>query len=1026
MDDDQNQEKRKDRHRKDYEKAERYPGARDERIRANKLRRAGARGAITKVIDELELIISDVSFKDTRKVKEKLSQAEELVSKFVIIHNLYHEDLQDENDRQLSLNYLKQEEEYLSRKLKEINEWIYNQDIVENSCKLSVVNDDIKPEDSISNVGSRGRSKASTSRSSRSSRSKATSKHSNTSYASATTTNSKLKAAARRAALEAKAASLQELHEIQNEEVRLRQIRDEEEVRLRQRRDEEEVRLRQRREQIELQSLIAEAIAEERVFSKAAHDQCSDVTHNYDNLKVLDKGFHNKHSGLVEEAIRTDSSKPTIVGKPETRPDRDRVVSSERSRVENRAESGALHIVGDETPQLNILYDMQRQQSSQLQHLLAQQHQQILSLTLPQPTVPVFSGDPSEYCTFIRAFESLIEAKTFSNSDRLYYLVQYTKGDVQELMRSCLLMNPDQGYVEARRLLKEKFGQSHRIATAYLNKVIDCPSIRADDGSALHKFAVSLTSCKNTLKDIGLLNKIENPDVMRKIVSRLPYGLRVQWRDVVDRISEVELREVNIEDLSEFVSKKARVATHPVFGNIPESKVSGQNKSRLEPNKGSTFVSHTNEVTSNREEVSISKEKPVLKNQNQNRPQCPLCHEIHWLNQCCQFKGKSVDERRSFVRANSLCDNCFAPGHFAKSCKKKSFCRVEGCKKKHSSFLHSKSNTTSDSNPQGEVQGQSNSVLNVDTGSDVIGAGTAVPPKSSTVSMAIEPMKVCAIGQSNFVDTVLVSGSTTFCSELQLSQSGVKGVHTEVNLITMEESNSTRDCSTFTLQACDLNDNEIVDLPLVVSVPSRLPVSEKEIPLQEEVNEWKRLDGVCLPSIIYIYIYHVHLVILIGCHVPVAREPRESDNGGSFANRTMFGSEINAAPLAIGAIESSLDCKSNFIRKDEQMSNCKMEFNDPVLDDSPAMSRQDVRAIEIIENSTELVDGHYNIALPWVCSPFDLPNDKSQALHLLIKYWKRKRWKYSLHSVAVKTKTSIFKRPVSKIVLLEGAAAVSV
>ena len=56
---------------------------------------------------------------------------------------------------------------------------------------------------------------------------------------------------------------------------------------------------------------------------------------------------------------------------------------------------------------------------------------------LPQPRVPTFDGDPVEYCTFIRAFESLIESHKQSSHERLYYLEQYTAGDIKELIRSC-------------------------------------------------------------------------------------------------------------------------------------------------------------------------------------------------------------------------------------------------------------------------------------------------------------------------------------------------------------------------------------------------------------------------------------------------------------------------------------------------------------------------------------------------------------------------------------------------------------
>ena len=56
---------------------------------------------------------------------------------------------------------------------------------------------------------------------------------------------------------------------------------------------------------------------------------------------------------------------------------------------------------------------------------------------LPQPRLPIFDGNPVDYRSFFRAFESLIESRTQSSTERLYYLEQYTAGDVKELIRSC-------------------------------------------------------------------------------------------------------------------------------------------------------------------------------------------------------------------------------------------------------------------------------------------------------------------------------------------------------------------------------------------------------------------------------------------------------------------------------------------------------------------------------------------------------------------------------------------------------------
>ena len=138
---------------------------------------------------------------------------------------------------------------------------------------------------------------------------------------------------------------------------------------------------------------------------------------------------------------------------------------------------------------------MMNMQTQQNQLEWIEQQCYTTALSLPQPEVPIFRGQPIEYCSFICEFENLIESKTDSSSLQLYYLVQYTAGDVQELMHSCLAMNPDKGYQEARRLMKEKHGQNYKITTAYVDRLTNGPPIRSEDGNALQKFSVQLTSC---------------------------------------------------------------------------------------------------------------------------------------------------------------------------------------------------------------------------------------------------------------------------------------------------------------------------------------------------------------------------------------------------------------------------------------------------------------------------------------------------------------------------------------------------
>ena len=104
-------------------------------------------------------------------------------------------------------------------------------------------------------------------------------------------------------------------------------------------------------------------------------------------------------------------------------------------------------------------------------------------------------------------------------------------------------MQPDEGYREACRLLKERYGQSYKITSAYVTRVTNRPPIKHEDGQALQKFSILLTSCKNTLREVGYFNKIENPDSMQRVIERLPFPLRQRWRDFADDITNIKHRD---------------------------------------------------------------------------------------------------------------------------------------------------------------------------------------------------------------------------------------------------------------------------------------------------------------------------------------------------------------------------------------------------------------------------------------------------------------------------------------------------
>ena len=194
-----------------------------------------------------------------------------------------------------------------------------------------------------------------------------------------------------------------------------------------------------------------------------------------------------------------------------------------------------------------------------------------------------------------------------------------------------------------------------------------------------------------------------------------------------------------------------------------------------------------------------------------------------------------------------------------------------------------------------------------------------------------------------------------------------------LSLATMDSDNVKSDSLVVNLEVSDLQGRNIVELSNVFS-RVKLPVTVEDIAVQSDMERWFYLKDINLPCI------DANINLLIGSDVPKALEPQEvqrSKNGGPYALQTLLGWTING-PLGRPSKSSRT---TNHIQShavlDQQFTRfCEMEFNDSQFSIKKGMLQDDKRALAIIQESAELCDGHYEIALPWKVFPTDLPNNK--------------------------------------------------
>ncbi len=92
---------------------------------------------------------------------------------------------------------------------------------------------------------------------------------------------------------------------------------------------------------------------------------------------------------------------------------------------------------------------------------------------------------PLNYVLFTNTFDNNVEKTTDDFGKRLQLLIQFCSGRARKAIESCVLLQPVQGYMKARRILSQRFGDPYQISRTWLAKVRNGAPIKSGDGEAL-------------------------------------------------------------------------------------------------------------------------------------------------------------------------------------------------------------------------------------------------------------------------------------------------------------------------------------------------------------------------------------------------------------------------------------------------------------------------------------------------------------------------------------------------------------
>jgi len=388
---------------------------------------------------------------------------------------------------------------------------------------------------------------------------------------------------------------------------------------------------------------------------------------------------------------------------------------------------------------------------SELTQLLIKQQ---VRASLPAQQIQVFNGDPLQFTTFMKSFEYGVENKVVDGRDRLNYLWQYTVGEPRTLVNSCLYyQDPEEGYIKAKQILTGRYGNSHKIAQAILQKAKEWPEVK-EKASSLNQFSLFLLESYNIMQSNSTLKELDNTGNLQLLVGKLPYRLRGMWRTKVFDIEET-MRTIGFKDLVDFVSRHAAIVSNPAFGTI--STEDNKSNNRNQQGERSTNTRRFNFATG------------VESEENSPQKQCLHCEtNTHTLEVCRVIQKKPHEDRIDILRKLGVCFGCLKKGtHLAKDCKNRAKCST--CKGKHPTVLHRERPT--------EKQ-----TVDASTMCGLTGAGGV------TSVMSVVPVIVTSKETGRVVKTfaLLDSKSTAvFCSNHLRNELAMKGTKTRIKIQTI-------------------------------------------------------------------------------------------------------------------------------------------------------------------------------------------------------------------------------------------------
>lgn len=607
-----------------------------------------------------------------------------------------------------------------------------------------------------------------------------------------------------------------------------------------------------------------------------------------------------------------------------------------------------------------------------------------------EPDIEVldYDGSALQWPRFVQSFYEGVHSLPFlTDTKRMTLLQNHLTGTAKNLTEG--LGYSGRSYARAMKDLKLNFGHRSLVARAYIDRITKGAALQDRNRKSLRDFHIAIRDCLLTLQEMCYNADIESSETIRQATRRLPSHLIGRWAEHCLNLRERH-REPSLSDLEQWLGKRVMALFDPLLPdddapqssdsyNKAQNHVSAATKSRGASAPALPTASFKAAVSSD-SKMPAADTKPKIK--------CPVCTQAHIVHRCETFEKMNPTQRIEKVIGSHLCLNCLADDHAVRFCTSNNRCRELNCNRKHHTKLHDDHRLRRDkaqpNRDQSDTEGDKESE------NATFGAKTTIENKcKSNVYLQIVPVRIHGADNRSVSTYALLDGAcqSSFIKKSFADKLNLSGPEKPIDITTLLSS-GTINSDLVSFKISSLEDETSFDIPWAWTL------DELHTPPQEIRNSTKKLQH--LADLNLADIHPDDVGIVIGANLPeaiLATEIRKGPPGRPLGVKTPLGWTIMGVADSSqkrGKITTSANI-TNVARSESDdllhllvESFFKTESVVSIFKGKPALSVEDKRAQQTLDEKTKLVNNHYQV--PMLYKDED-PEITADGYYVSLKRW---------------------------------------